>query len=210
MKFVLLGKPLSGKGTQAQLLSKKLKIPIISLGEIFRKELEKKTKLGKEAQVYMRKGKLVPDKLILPVLIKHLPKKSFILDGFPRNITQAEALEKIVSINFAIDVYCPQSLLLKRAGSRRECLGCGKIYGLEFPVKKKGICDNCQGKLRKRKDDKESTVRKRLKVYDKQTAPLISFYKKKGLYTRVSGEKGVSFVQKQILKIISSKNTKIK
>lgn len=202
MKLVLLGKPLSGKGTQAQLLSKKLHIPVLSLGEILRKELEKKTALGKKAQGYMVQGKLVPDHLILPVLKKHLPKKNFLLDGFPRDIAQAEALEKISSIDFVIDVHCPESLLLKRATSRRECLGCGKVYGLQFPPQKKGICDSCPGKLVQRKDDQESTVRKRLLVYDKQTKPLIAFYKKKGLYHKVSGEQEVSFVQKEIMRIL--------
>ncbi len=210
MRLVLLGKPLSGKGTQAELLSQKLHIRTFSVGEILRKEIEKKTKLGKNAQKYMEKGKLVPDSIILPLVKKYLPQKGFILDGFPRDLVQAEALEKMRSIDFVIDVHCPQSLLLKRATSRRECLGCGKIYGLEFPTQKKGVCDHCQGKLVQRKDDRESTVRKRLLVYDKQTKPLIAFYKKKGLYRKVSGQKDVAFVQKQIFQILASKNKRIK
>jgi len=205
MELVLLGKPLSGKGTQAELLSQKLKTPTFSVGEILRKEIQRKTRLGKEAQKYMEKGKLVPDRIILPLVRKHLPKKDFILDGFPRDLAQAEELERMRQIDFVIDVHCPQSLLLKRALSRKECVGCGRIYGLEFPAQKKGTCDSCQGKLVQRKDDTESTVRKRLLVYEKQTAPLIAYYKKKGLYRKVSGEKDVSFVQKQIFQILKNK-----
>src|SRR3989344_5488445 len=171
MKLVLLGKPLSGKGTQAALLSKALDISVLSLGALFRREVEKKSVLGKKVEKYMKKGTLVPHSVTFPFLQKYLPKKDFILDGYPRNLAQAKALEKMCSLDFVIDVHCSNRLIQKRIMARRSCPKCGKIYGLA--------------------------------VYPKQSASLISYYKHKGIYLQVSGEKNRYSLTKNILKKIS-------
>ena len=202
MKIILLGKPLSGKGTQAALLSKKLSIPHLSTGDLLREQLEKKTALGKKAKSYMDDGGLVPDSLVFSLLKKKLSlQKGFLLDGFPRDIVQAEALEKIVSVDLAIDVECSDRLIIKRTVSRRMCEKCGAIYGLDVRPRKKGIC-SCGGKLFQRKDDNEKTIRKRLTVYNKESFPLISFYKKKKKYFSVSGDAPIADVQRKILRRI--------
>jgi len=181
MKLVLLGKPLSGKGTQAALLSKALDISVLSLGALFRREVEKKSVLGKKVEKYMKKGTLVPHSVTFPFLQKYLPKKDFILDGYPRNLAQAKALEKMCSLDFVIDVHCSNRLIQKRIMARRSCPKCGKIYGLDVHPPKEGIC-SCGATLIQRKDDTKAIVQKRLAVYTKQSASLISYYKHKGIY----------------------------
>lgn len=207
MKLILLGKPLSGKGTQAEMLSKKLRVPVFSLGEILRREFEKKTALGRKAEKYMERGALVPETIILPLVKKHLPRKSFILDGFPRDLAQARYLETLTPLDIVIDVHCSNALIRKRTLARRSCTRCGKIYGLDVKEEKKGFC-SCGGHLERRKDDTVATVTKRLETYEKQTAPLITFYKKKKLYRKVSGERKIAFVQKEILGILKSERIK--
>ncbi|MDP3728386.1 MAG: nucleoside monophosphate kinase [bacterium] len=202
MKLVLLGKPLSGKGTQAALLSRALDIPVLSFGALFRREVEKKSVLGKNVEEYMKKGKLVPNRFTFPLLQKYLPKKDFILDGFPRNLAQAKALEKMCSIDFVIDVHCSNRLIQKRIMARRSCPKCGKIYGLDVQPLTKGICA-CGARLIQRKDDTKAIVKKRLAVYTKQSAPLIAYYKHKKIYLQVSGEKNRYSLGKTILKKIS-------
>ncbi|HIH15567.1 MAG TPA: nucleoside monophosphate kinase [Nanoarchaeota archaeon] len=202
MKLVLLGKPLSGKGTQAALLSKALDISVLSLGALFRREVEKKSVLGKKVEKYMKKGTLVPHSVTFPFLQKYLPKKDFILDGYPRNLAQAKALEKMCSLDFVIDVHCSNRLIQKRIMARRSCPKCGKIYGLDVHPPKEGIC-SCGATLIQRKDDTKAIVQKRLAVYTKQSASLISYYKHKGIYLQVSGEKNRYSLTKNILKKIS-------
>jgi len=204
MNIVLLGKPMSGKGSQAVRLSKTLKIPAISTGDILRKEIRKKSVLGKKAAAYMHTGALVPDALIFSVLRKLLPKKGFILDGFPRTLSQAQALEKIRGIDLVVDVYCSDAAVLRRMRARRVCLHCGAIYGLEIPPKRPGFCDRCGGRLSQRADDTPATVRTRLAVYRKETAPLIRFYQQRKKYVRVNGEASIPVVQKNILKKIET------
>ena len=204
MRLVLLGKPLSGKGTQARFLSQKIKIPTFSLGDILRKECKNKTVLWKKIEPNITKGKLVSDMIILPLLQEYLPKKNFILDGYPRNTAQAKKLDRFCSLDLVIDIHCSNGIILRRIRARETCLHCGRIYGLDIPPKKKGICDFCKKKLVHRTDDTLKTVKKRLQVYTKETKPLIQFYQKKDIYFKVNGGWNIALIQKRILRKIES------
>src|SRR3989338_1153473 len=204
MKIIFLGKPLSGKGTQASLLSKKIRTPHISTGELLRKEVQKKSKLGRCIATLIAAGKLIPDKDMFALLEKCLPKKQFILDGFPRDIRQAKNLAKLTNIDLVIDVVCSDKTILKRAQARISCENCGHIYGLNFKPKEKERCDNCNGRLIHRTDDSSATVRKRLEIYKRKTKLLTAFYKKQKIYFSVQGEKTVPSVQIKILNKIES------
>ena len=190
MRIVLLGAPGAGKGTQAKKLIDKYGIPQISTGDILRQNVAEGTPLGKEAKSYMDKGELVPDSVVLGLVEDRLKKddckKGYILDGFPRNTAQAEALDKILaslgmSLTGALSVDVPKDDLMKRLTGRRTCKGCGQMYNVYFsPSKNESVCDKCGGALFHRDDDKEDTIKRRLDVYDAQTAPLIDYYKKAG------------------------------
>ena len=204
MKIVMLGAPGAGKGTQAEKLADKYGLPHISTGDIFRKNLKEGTDLGKEAKTYMDAGKLVPDELTVRILLDRVGnsdcQNGYILDGFPRTIPQAEALDTELhkigeSIDFAIDVNVPDENIVNRMSGRRACPKCGATYHLEFiPPKKDGICDACGAELIIRDDDKPDTVKKRLAVYHEQTQPLVDYYKEKGVYHAVDGTLGVDDV----------------
>ncbi|MFH1014756.1 MAG: adenylate kinase, partial [Nitrospirota bacterium] len=197
MRLVLLGAPGAGKGTQAKMLIEKYKIPQISTGDILRKAVADGTPLGKEAKVIMDKGELVPDKIVLGLVEERVKqddcKKGFILDGFPRNTVQAEALDKMLNamglpIDSALRVDVPKDDLMKRLTGRRTCKNCQQMYNVYYsPPKKDALCDKCGGELFQRGDDKEDTIKKRLDVYDAQTAPLIDYYNKKGILKSVMG-----------------------
>jgi len=197
MRIVLLGAPGAGKGTQAKKLIDKYGIPQISTGDILRQNVAEGTPLGKEAKSYMDKGELVPDRVVLGLVEDRLKKgdckKGYILDGFPRNTAQAEALDKILAslgmlLTGALSVDVPKEDLMKRLTGRRTCKGCGQMYNIYFSAPKKdGVCDKCGGALFQRDDDKEETIKRRLDVYDAQTAPLIDYYKKSGILKSVTG-----------------------
>jgi adenylate kinase len=197
MRIVLLGAPGAGKGTQAKKLIDKYGIPQISTGDILRQNVAEGTPLGKEAKSYMDKGELVPDSVVLGLVEDRLKKddckKGYILDGFPRNTAQAEALDKILaslsmSLTGALSVDVPKEDLMKRLTGRRTCKGCGQMYNIYFSApKKEEVCDKCGGALFHRDDDKEETIKRRLDVYDAQTAPLIDYYKKSGILKSVTG-----------------------
>lgn len=197
MKLVLLGAPGAGKGTQAKKLIEKYGIPQISTGDLLRAAVAAGTPLGKEAKSFMDKGELVPDKVVLGMVEERIKKddckKGYILDGFPRNTVQAEALDKMLeSLNMPIDaalsVDVPFDDLMKRLTGRRTCKACGQMYNVYFNAPKtEGKCDKCAGELFQRDDDKEATIKKRLEVYNAQTAPLIEYYGKKGLVKSVQG-----------------------
>jgi adenylate kinase len=197
MRLVLLGAPGAGKGTQAKKLIDKYSIPQISTGDILRQAVAEGTPLGKEAKSYMDKGELVPDKVVLGLVEERLKqddcKKGYILDGFPRNTAQAEALDVILGdigmpLTAAISVDVPKEDLMKRLTGRRTCRKCGQMFNVYFsPPKKEGACDKCGGELYQRDDDKEETIRRRLDVYEAQTAPLIDYYGKKGILHAVQG-----------------------
>lgn len=198
MKLILLGAPGAGKGTQAELICEKLSIPTISTGNILREAIKNGTELGMKAKSYMDAGNLVPDEVIVGVVKERLTAddcaKGFILDGMPRTVAQAEALDAM-----GVDVDCVLSLevsdkdIEERMTGRRVCEKCGASYHVSYkkPVKE-GVCDACQGVLVQRKDDAPETVRDRLKVYHEQTEPLKSFYEAKGKLKSVNGQQGVA------------------
>jgi adenylate kinase len=194
MKLILLGAPGAGKGTQAEAICKKLNIPSISTGNILREALKSGTELGMKAKTFMESGKLVPDDLVIGILTERLKdedcKNGYILDGFPRTIPQAEALDSMgIVIDRVIDIEVADEKIVTRMSGRRVCEDCGASYHLETKKPKKdGICDVCGGTLVQRKDDKPQTVQDRLNVYHTQTEPLKEYYNKQGKLRVVDGE----------------------
>lgn len=212
MDLILLGPPGSGKGTQAKKMVERYHLPQISTGDILRQALKEKTPLGLEAKQYMDQGKLVPDEVVVGIVRDRLKapdcKGGFILDGFPRTVPQAEALGTTLKamnrgIDHCISIEVANAELLKRLGGRRTCRNCGAMYHLVFdPPTKEGVCDKCGGELYQRADDQEKTIRERLKVYDKQTAPLIAYYRGKGLLRTIDGIGEVEEIFQRIVKAI--------
>ncbi len=197
MKIIMLGAPGAGKGTQAKLIAEKYNIPHISTGDIFRANIKNGTELGKKAKTYMDKGELVPDELVVDLVVDRVAKddakNGYVLDGFPRTIPQAEALDAALAkindkVDYAIDVDVPDENIINRMSGRRACVACGGTYHIvNVPPKKEGICDACGGELILRDDDKPETVKKRLDVYHEQTQPLIDYYTEKGILKTVDG-----------------------
>ena len=191
MKLILLGAPGAGKGTQAEILCKKLNVPTISTGNILRAAVKNGTPVGLQARSYMDAGKLVPDQVIIGIIAERLAEpdcqKGYILDGVPRTIAQAEALEKAgITFDAVVSIEISEEEILRRMSGRRVCGACGARYNVEFlPPRTAGICDNCGGKLIQRKDDTPETVRERLKVYHTETEPLADFYAARGLLRSV-------------------------
>ena len=194
MKIIMLGAPGAGKGTQAKMIAAKYGVPHISTGDIFRANIKNGTELGAKAKEYMDKGLLVPDELVVDLVIDRFKAddcaKGYILDGFPRTIPQAEALDKALSAigDSVINVEVPDENIIQRMSGRRACVGCGATYHIVYnPTKEEGKCDACGADLILRDDDKPETVEKRLKVYHEQTQPLIDYYKNKGILKEVDG-----------------------
>lgn len=197
MKIIMLGAPGAGKGTQAKQIAAKYQIPHISTGDIFRANIKNGTELGKKAKTYMDQGMLVPDELTCDLVMDRIQqddcKNGFVLDGFPRTIPQAEALDTALtkigqSMDFAIDVDVPDENIVNRMGGRRACLSCGATYHVVFnPTKTEGVCDACGSETVLRDDDKPETVQKRLSVYHEQTQPLIEYYGKQNILKSVDG-----------------------
>ena len=203
MNILLFGAPGSGKGTQSELLVKQMGFQQISTGDLFRAAIKNKTALGQKAQSYMDKGELVPDSVTVGMVDEVLAKlngKSFILDGFPRNVAQAEALGKILSqrqleIGKAIFLEVPSEALLSRLTGRRVCKSCGAVYHITSkPTQKAGVCDSCGGEVIQRNDDKEDVIATRLKTYAESTAPLKQFYEAKGKLAAVDGNRNTEQV----------------
>ncbi|MCI9445700.1 MAG: adenylate kinase [Oscillospiraceae bacterium] len=187
MKLILLGAPGAGKGTQAEILCKKLGIPTISTGNILRAAMKDGTPTGLKAKSYIDAGALVPDEVIIGIVDERLAqddcKNGYILDGVPRTIAQAEALEKAgITFDAVVSIEISEEEILGRMTGRRVCEACGSTYNVvAIPPRREGICDNCGGKLIQRKDDTPETVRERLKVYHTETEPLVDFYAQRGL-----------------------------
>ena len=214
MKIVMLGAPGAGKGTQAKMIASKYQIPHISTGDIFRANIKNGTELGKKAKSYMDQGLLVPDELTVDLVIDRLAnddcKNGYILDGFPRTIPQAEALDAALAklgerMDYAIDVDVPDENIVSRMSGRRACTGCGATYHIVYNPSKKGdCCEVCGEKLILRDDDKPETVQKRLNVYHEQTQPLIDYYSKQGCLKEVDGTVDMSDVFDAIVKILGA------
>jgi len=212
MKLIFLGPPGAGKGTQAAVISKKYGIAHISTGDILRDNVARETELGLKAKQYMESGQLVPDDVIVDMVERRLKEEDcqagFILDGFPRTVVQAEALDELLKkLHITLDgiVYfdVPDEVVIKRLSGRRICKSCGAIYNIHSqPPKKEGVCDLCGGELYQRSDDEESVVRNRLKVYKEQTAPLISYYEKSDRFLKVDASQDSSAVVKAIVEAV--------
>ncbi len=210
MNLILLGAPGAGKGTQAEVISAKFNIPQISTGNILREAVKNGTECGIKAKSYMESGALVPDEVVIGILKDRIAEDDcnggFILDGFPRTVPQAEALEAMgVNIDKVLSIDVEDAAIQARISGRRVCEKCGASYHIEYnPTKVEGICDKCGGNAVQRKDDAPETVVERLKTYHAQTAPLIDFYAEKGKLVRVKGQDGVAETSKLVMEALEA------
>ena len=214
MNLIIIGPPGSGKGTQGKLIAGRYHIPQISTGDILREAVRNGLALGVQAKAYMNKGELVPDDVVVGIIEDRLVQgdcgKGFLLDGFPRTVAQAHALggmlgKRGIAIDYVINIEVEAEELIGRLKGRRTCRRCGAMYHLLFnPPKKEGICDQCEGSLYQRDDDKEETVRSRLEVYSQQTDPVIQYYASKGLVRSVNGFGHIDDVFHRIVKAIEN------
>ncbi len=207
MKIALFGPPGAGKGTQARYIVEKFNIPQISTGDLLRAQVRAGTDLGKTAREYMDKGALVPDGIVIGMLEERIKeddcKDGFILDGFPRSISQAEALKDIVTLDEVVNIVVDESALVRRITGRRMCK-CGATFHIDLnPPKKEGTCDQCGGSLYQRDDDREETVLNRLKVYRSQTQPLVELYKGVGILKDFDGNRSIDEISSDILSYLS-------
>ena len=208
MKLILLGAPGAGKGTQADILCKELDIPTISTGNILRAAIKNGTPTGMKAKAYMDAGKLVPDDVIIGIITERVAeedcKNGYILDGVPRTIAQAEAMEKAgIVFDDVVSIEISDEVIMERMSGRRVCESCGASYHLvAVPPKQEGICDKCGGKLVQRKDDAPETVKARLEVYHKETEPLKAFYAQRGLLKSVENQATVAETSQVILRAL--------
>jgi len=203
--IVLLGPPASGKGTQAAQLREALKLPHVASGDLFRENLKHETELGRKAKSFMDRGELVPDDITIAMVMERLSRPDCaagaLLDGFPRTIAQAEALDEALvaqgrKISVVPNIAVPDDVLVERVGGRRICRTCGEAYHVQFnPPKQPGVCDKDGGELYQRDDDRPETVRKRLQVYWKQTSPLIDYYRGQGVLVEINGDQSIQAVQ---------------
>lgn len=208
MKLIFLGAPGAGKGTQAEIIAAKLNIPTISTGNIIREALANGTEMGLKAKAFIEAGKLVPDDVVIGIIKDRLANDDceggFILDGFPRTIPQAEALDKMgIIIDKVVDIDVPDENIVNRMSGRRVCKACGSSYHIENKKPKVGgVCDNCGGELQIRKDDAPETVLDRLNVYHEQTEPLKDYYAKCGKLRSVEGTAPITEITESILKVL--------
>lgn len=215
MRMVLLGPPGAGKGTQARALGALWNIPQVASGDLLRAAVREGSELGREATRYMDRGQLVPDELVLKLIAERLAqpdaKAGFILDGFPRNVAQAETLARMLEqtgskLDKVVAVIVPDEEIVKRISGRRTCKNCAAMYHTTFePPKKAGVCDTCGGELYQREDDAEATVRERLKVYAEATRPLLDHYGRLGMLSKVDGVGRTDEVEKRILSAVGNK-----
>lgn len=211
MNIILLGPPGAGKGTQAKKISENCSIPHISTGDILRENISNNTPLGLKAKSYMSRGELVPDELLITIIKDRLSRSDcsggFLLDGYPRTIPQADALQMILTesgrkLDVVLNIDVDDEELIKRLSGRRMC-ACGTSYHVDFnPPEKEGFCDTCKGKLYQREDDRAEAIKNRLIVYKKQTEPLINYYTKKAILRRIDGNKDISAIFEDIKKVL--------
>ncbi|WP_028390441.1 adenylate kinase [Bacillus cihuensis] len=214
MNLVLMGLPGAGKGTQAERIVEKYNIPHISTGDMFRAAIKESTELGLQAKSFMDKGELVPDEVTIGIVRERLSQddcsQGFLLDGFPRTVAQAEALEKILTdldrqLQYVINIDVDKNILMDRLTGRRICKSCGATYHLVFnPPAVNDVCDRCGGELYQRADDNEETVQNRLDVNLKQTQPLLDFYEAKGYVRNINGQQDINLVFEDINKLLST------
>lgn len=217
LRVVLLGPPGAGKGTQAKLLREKFEACQVSTGDILRKAVADQSPLGKEASAYIGRGDLVPDGVIVKLVAERLKEKDcepgFILDGFPRTIPQAQSLESILEkmglgLQSVLLVQVPHRIIVERLAGRRTCKNCGALFHLNFnPSTREGICDRCGGELLQRDDDREETISARLKVYDNQTAPLVDYYRQRGILREIDGVGSVDDIRNRLTKALEEPAT---
>ena len=214
MKIIMLAAPGAGKETQAKKIAEKYSIPHISTGDIFRANIKNGTELGKKAKTYMDQGLLVPDELVVDLVVDRVKQddcsNGYVLDGFPRTIPQAEALDKALAamgeaMDYAINVEVPDENIVRRMSGRRACVDCGATYHIVYaPTNEENICDNCHGELILREDDKPETVQKRLNVYHEQTQPLIDYYTEKNILVEVDGTVDIDEVFAAIVNVLGA------
>ena len=208
MKLILLGAPGAGKGTQAEILCERLNIPTISTGNMIREAMKSGTEMGLKAKEYAENGKLVPDEVVIGIVDERLRmddcQNGFILDGFPRTIPQAEALDRMgIAIDRVVDINVPDEVITRRVSGRRACLDCGSTYHIETKKPQvEGICDRCGSTLVQRKDDLPETVQERLHVYHAQTEPLRDYYAAAGKLLVVDGQQGINEIAEQTLELL--------
>lgn len=210
MKLIIVAAPGAGKGTQAEIISKHFDIPTISTGAMLRHNIKEGTELGKIAQNYINDGKLVPDDIMIDIVRKRLTeddcKNGFILDGFPRTLKQAEALDKSdIDIDKVLTIEVEEEKIVERLSGRLECSVCGSSFHKAYRAPRvDGVCDNCGGSLRTRKDDQPEVIRERLKTYHKQTAPLKDFYEKKGILCVAEGKEEIEDTTAEVLRALEA------
>ena len=208
MNLILLGAPGAGKGTQAEILCERLNIPTISTGNMIREAMKSGTEMGLKAKEYAENGKLVPDEVVIGIVDERLRmddcKNGFILDGFPRTIPQAEALDRMgITNDYVVDINVPDEVITRRVSGRRACLDCGSTYHIDTKKPNvEGICDRCGSTLVQRKDDLPETVQERLHVYHAQTEPLRDYYAAAGKLLVVDGQQGIQEIAEQTLALL--------
>ena len=210
MKLIMLGAPGAGKGTQAKLISEKLNIPAISTGAIIREAIEEGTEFGKQAKVYIDRGDLLPDEMVIGLVTERLKeddcKNGFIFDGFPRTLNQAVTMEENgIKIDMALSLEVEDEVIVKRLSGRRECSHCRTPYHIvSHPPKKDGVCDECGAPLITREDDNPETILSRLKVYHEKTAPLKEFFEKEGILKKIPGKDTIEETTEEVMEALKS------
>lgn len=210
MKIIILGAPGSGKGTQAKFIMKNYNIPQISTGDLLRAAIKNRTELGLKAEKFMNTGKLVPDAIVLELLKERLnqndSKQGFILDGYPRNLTQVQDLKKITDIDLVINLDVNYSILIERITGRRTCKQCEAIYHIKYsPSKEDGICDKCSGQLYQREDDTEEIVKHRISTYERETRPLINFYQQQKILETLISDGSIDEMNQKVSALLAMK-----
>ncbi|MBN3036915.1 MAG: adenylate kinase [Candidatus Diapherotrites archaeon] len=208
-KLIFLGPPGAGKGTYASRVAPKLGVPQISTGDLFRENMAKDTELGRKAKEYVNAGKLVPDEIVVDMVRDRLSEddatNGYILDGFPRTLTQAEALDSIAEIEAVINLVVPDSVIIERLSSRIQCKSCAAVFNLKtMPPQEEGKCDKCGGELYQREDDTPAVIQKRLDAYKAQTAPLIEYYKARGVIANIHNDKADAPVDGIVARIMAA------